>query len=489
LNTTTESEHKKENLYKQPGYLRKGILMLKKFTMAAVLIAATSFVVAACGSDEEAAPTTTAAPTATSAAAAADTSAPAEDVVVCELAYYTGEFGSYGPFLTAGLTFPIDNVINADPPLGRTWDLISEDIGTVGEGQAARTCLERHDAEILVSPAHGYRPYRSWLQEWLEENDSPLMPTVHGGTIPGNLGGTGSEPIFRAQGLDEALGMTGSLYADSVGAKTAVIFATQVEGFQIAAGAAALAADAVGIEVLERIDVPAEQPSYRAEAEKIADLAPDVVIVQAGGVESATLINETAEAGASLNWIGETGWVIPEFMAALGADGVATQQSVGFAAFSYNDSTPAWDFYAPLWTNTPGYGDTHGDASDQYHFSAYDLLVHTALAVEKAGSYNASDWAPAMFEVGDGPGTVCYTYADCLALIRAGEDIDYEGVTGPGSYSSGGVNVVIQSYTPYNDDGSLGEAVLLDSDRALEIIGKIAIKAECDDNNECDWGG
>ena len=93
-----------------------------------------------------------------------------------------------------------------------------------------------------------------------------------------------------------------------------------------------------------------------------------------------------------------------------------------------------------------------------------------------------------MFEVGDGPGTVCYTYADCLALIRAGKDIDYEGVTGPGSYSSGGVNVVIQSYTPYNNDGSLGEAVLLDSDRALEIIGQIAVQAECDDN-ECTWGG
>ena len=411
-----------------------------------------------------------------------------DDVVVCELAYYTGEFASYGPYLTASLSFPIDNVINADPPLGRTWDLISEDIGTVGEGQAARTCLERHGADILVSPAHGYRPYRSWLQEWLQENDSPLMPTVHGGTIPGNLGGTGSEPIFRAQGLDEALGMSGSLYANSIGAKTAVIFATQIEGFQLAATAAGLAAEAIGIKVLGRIDVPAEQPSYRAEAEKIADMAPDVVIVQAGGVESATLINETAEAGASLHWIGETGWVIPEFMAGLGAGGVAAQQSVGFAGFSYNDGTPAWSFYEPLWTATPGYGDTHGEASSMYHFSAYDLLVHTALAVEKAGSYNASAWAPAMFEVGDGPGTVCYTYADCLALIRAGKDIDYEGVTGPGSYSSGGVNVVIQSYTPYNNDGSLGEAVLLDSDRALEIIGQIAVEAECDDN-ECTWGG
>ncbi|GIT46866.1 MAG: hypothetical protein Ct9H300mP12_14510 [Acidimicrobiales bacterium] len=119
-----------------------------------------------------------------------------------------------------------------------------------------------------------------------------------------------------------------------------------------------LAADAVGIEVLERIDVPAEQPSYRAEAEKIADLAPDVVIVQAGGVESATLINETAEAGASLNWIGETGWVIPEFMAALGADGVATQQSVGFAAFP--TTTPPRDGTSMhrCGPKPPGDGDT-----------------------------------------------------------------------------------------------------------------------------------
>jgi hypothetical protein len=382
---------------------------------------------------------------------------------------------------------PIDYIINEDPPLGRSWELISEDIGTVGEDQAARTCLEQHGAEILVSPAHGYRTYRSWILEWVAENDWPLMPTVHGGTIPGNLGGNGAEPIFRAQGLDEALGMTGSLYADQIGAETMVIFATEVEGFQIAATAAALSAEAVGIEVLERIDVPAELPSYRAEAERIVDLAPDVVIVQAGSIESANLINGALEAGGSLNWIGETGWVIPEFMAALGVETIATQQGIGFAAFAPNQTTAAWDFWDPIWTNTPGYGDTHGGSDDQYHFSAYDLLTHTALAVEYAGSYKASEWAPAMFAVGDPPGTVCYSYPECLALIRAGEDIDYEGVTGPGVYSAGGVNAVNQSYTPYNDDGTLGEAVVFDADYTLEIIDLIAIDAECDANNECTW--
>jgi hypothetical protein len=378
-------------------------------------------------------------------------------------------------------------VINEDPPLGRTWELYSEDIGTVGEAQAARTCLEQHGAEVIVSIAHGYRTYRDYMVEVWEENDSPLGPTVHGGAIPGNLGGKVTEPLFRAQGLDEALGMSGILYAESLGIDNVVIFATEVEGFQLASDAAEKAADAVGIEVLERLDVPAEQPSYRAEAERIAELNPGAVIVQAGSVESATLIKQAAEAGLSLEWIGETGWIQPEFIGTLGTEPIASQQGIGFAAFSYNDQTPAWEFYQPLWDNTPGYGDEFGPATDLYHFSTYDLMTHTALAVEYGGSYNVSDWVPAMFAVGDPPGTMCYSYPECIALIRAGEDIDYEGITGPGAYTDGGVNAVVQAYTPFLEDGSAGEPVILDADRALEIIDLIKVAAECTADNVCTW--
>ena len=95
------------------------------------------------------------------------------------------------------------------------------------------------------------------------------------------------------------------------------------------------------------------------------------------------------------------------------------------------------------------------DATGQYAFSTYDLMVQTALAVEAAGSYKASEWAPAMFEVGEG-GEVCYTYADCIKLIREGKDIDYEGVTGPGLYSDGGVNAVTPAYIPFKADGTTG---------------------------------
>ena len=416
----------------------------------------------------------------------------AEPIEVCELAYYTGSFASYGPSLTNDVRFVIDEVINTDPPLNRPWVLISEDIGDSMEGEAAKRCIEQHGAEIIVSIAHQYRNYRDYMIEQWAENDAPLAPTIHGGAIPGNLGGNVGEPLFRAQGVDDMLGVAGALYADSIGAEDVVIFATEVEGFQLAANAQEKAAEALGLNVLDRIDAPPEQASYRAEAQRIFDLEPDAVLVQAGSVESANMIKAAAEAGLALNWIGETGWSEAEFIGSLGTDTIATQEAIGFAAFAPNFDSPGWQFYEELWNNQEGC--TEGvaecppyDATTPYAFSGYDLLVHTALAIEKAGSYNVSDWVPAMFEVGDEPGEACYLYADCLALLREGKDINYEGATGPATYTETGVNAVTPSYTPFNDDGTKGDIVYLDPQQGLEILDIAKSEAVCDENNICNW--
>ena len=429
---------------------------------------------------------TTAASTAPSAASTAPNATPGAPVAVCELAYVTGEFAPYGPALSSDVVFPIQEVINLDPPLGRPWVIYKEDLGTVGEAQAAKTCLEKDKAEILVSIAHGYQTYRDYMMEYWQANDSPLGPSIHGGLIPGNLGGKAAEPIFRAQGLDEGLGVYAAEYAQSIGAKTVVIFATQVAGFQIAANAAEKSAPLMGMTVLARIDEQPELPSYAAVAQKIAQFKPDAVIVQAGSVESATLITQAAEAGLSLNWIGETGWSQAEFMNKL-AKTVSSQKAIGYAAFSPNTTTPAWTFYQPLrdaWVAKSGVdASAYYGADNPYAFSAYDVLVQTALAVELAGSYKASAWAPAMFKVGDPPGDKCSTYADCLKLIREGKDIDYDGVTGPGTYTTGGVNAVTPTYTGFGPDGKLLPPVLLDPQLALSTLDQVKTTATCTPEN------
>lgn len=456
----------------------KKYTMMKKYTkMASALAALTALMV------------TTACTSPNSEDAKSDAKSDA-DVVVCELAYYTGEWGSLGPAMTADIVFPVQEVINLDPPLGREWQLVHEDLGTVGEAQAARTCLEQHDADIMLSVAHGYRTYRDYMIEQWERNDAPLTPTVHGGAIPGNLGGKGAEPLFRAQGLDEGLGVSGVLHASDTGAKRIVIAATNAEGYQQAADAAEQAAELLGIEVVGRIDAAPAQSSYRSVSQSITDLNPDAIILLASGVDGATIIKQAAEAGASLNWIGETNWVQPEFVGTLGKGVIETQKSVGFAAFGHDESTPAWEFYSELWDSSPGFGDEFGDAADMYHFSTYDLMVLSALAVESAGSLKASEWAPAMQEVGVAPGEVCYTYADCLKLIRDGKEIDYEGITGDGSFDDGGVNQVRQAYTSFAEDGTMSEPIELDSDKALDLIAQVTTSAKCDPEdppNRCEW--
>ncbi len=472
--------------------MRVGRKKLRGIVAAVVVLV----VLAGCSTAATTAPSGSAQPSASAGGGSPAASAGGKDVVVCELAYVTGEFAAYGPALSADVVFPVKKVINEDPPLGRKWVNVKEDLGTVGEDQAAKACLENDGAEILVSIAHGYKKYREYMMEYWKEHDAPLGPSVHGGLIPGNLGGKGTEPIFRAQGLDEGLGVYAAQSAKNKGAKKVVVFATEVSGFQLAADAAEKSAKLLGMEVLARINEPALQTSYAVDARKIAGLKPDAVIVQAGSVESAILIKQAAEAGLSTDWIGETGWTQTEFMTRMDAATIGGQKSIGYAAFSPNTTTPAWAFYQPLrdaWKTESGVADpdkTYYGADNPYAFSTYDVLVMTALAVEKAKSYKASAWASAMHDIGDPPGEKCYTYKDCLALIRAGKDIDYEGVTGPGTYTDGGVNAVTPTYTAFKKDKTFEAPVILDSQEALQLLDQVKTTAKCDQPNppnKCTW--
>jgi ABC-type branched-subunit amino acid transport system substrate-binding protein len=431
-----------------------------------MLLLVLSLIAAGCGKDSGES-TTTAGGSSTTAGGTG------EPIVIGDLAYYTGSFAPYGPALAAEAQFTFLEVINQDPPLGRPFEIIHEDIGTVGEGQAARKLVEQDKVDILLSPAHQYFTYRDWILGVVAEEDRPLMPTVHGGVIAGNIGGTAQEPLFRAQGLDEGLGVTDALYAESVGAKSVVIFATQVAGFQVSADAAEKACGELGIAVLGRIDAQGEMASYRTEAQRIVELKPDAVIVMASAVESGTLIKQAAEAGLSLYWIGESSWSREEFIATLTAAPIATQKAVVFPGFAAQTNTPAWAFFQPLWDGMTDYSQ-YTAATDSFAFTTYDLSVITALAIEMGGSTKASDWAPAMFKVVDPPGTVCYTYSECLGLLRSGSDIDYEGVTGPGTFSEHGVNAISPSVIPFNADGTQAAGIPLDAAKWIDILNKVA---------------
>ena len=72
-----------------------------------------------------------------------------------------------------------------------------------------------------------------------------------------------------------------------------------------------------------------------------------------------------------------------------------------------------------------------------YSGESYDAVVLTALAATAAGSNQATVFAPVINGMTAG-GEKCTDYTACLAILQAGGDVDYDGVTGPLSFTEAG---------------------------------------------------
>jgi ABC-type branched-subunit amino acid transport system substrate-binding protein len=377
-----------------------------------------------------------------SASAAAVTCTPDKTgpIKMTHLNYYTGAFADVGPWFKGITDFPI-GIINQDPPLGRTIEVLDADIGTLGEAAVSKKAIESDKVEILLNVAHNYPSYRDWMLAQQAANDSPPMPSVHGGAITRDWGGTPQEPLMRGAPQDSSQASAAALYASQdLGAKTVVVVATEVEGSQLQKPAAVNAAKKLGMQVLDTIDIASTQPSYRDVINKVKKLNPDAVLIFSQAQDGGTFVKQAAEAGASWNIIGTTEWMGEAFPKSATMAAIGQHKAILIAGFS-NMPGAGYDFYKAAYDKFAPTVDALKNivATNSYNMQYYDLLNITALAVEKACSTKSTKWLPAMRDVAMAPGTKCYSYAECVKLVRAGTDIDYSGASGEMDYNATGV--------------------------------------------------
>jgi ABC-type branched-subunit amino acid transport system substrate-binding protein len=60
----------------------------------------------------------------------------------------------------------------------------------------------------------------------------------------------------------------------------------------------------------------------------------------------------------------------------------------------------------------------------------YDAVIIASLAMDAAHSTNPVVWRPFITKISNPPGTKCYTYPSCLALLKKHRKINYEGASG-----------------------------------------------------------
>ena len=236
---------------------------------------------------------------------------------------------------------------------------------------------------------------------------------------------TSPTDVLRAQVL-------GDLVTDSEVSTAGILYRADDYGRNLATSLEArLQSNGVGVGISLAYDP--EGTSFDAEIQQFSDAKVDGVVLIAFN-EGANIISSLIEAGIGPN-------SVPLFL----GDGIAG----GSLWKDVDPSNPAVLTGAKVAAPSAAPGDGEetfparfkayaGDEVDtMFSAHAYDALIVIALASLKAGSTKASDYASEINDI-TRDGTKCNTYASCADLILNGEDIDYDGASGPLEFAEAG---------------------------------------------------
>ena len=208
-----------------------------------------------------------------------------------------------------------------------------------------------------------------------------------------------------------------------------------------------------------------------SDVQAVVATAPDAVVVIGFNDDGSKIVKEMIAEGAG-----------PDKVAIYTADGM---QSSKFAA-SVDAANPAAvsGIKGTAPAASPGgvthpfiaaYAATGNDTIFSVYY--YDCTMLIALAAQSAGSDDPAKIKDAMLEVSEG-GTKCQAYADCLALLKAGEDIDYDGASGAVDLSKVGepTNGVYDVWA-YGADGKYANVDGRRADQDLGVVTETAFLA------------
>jgi ABC-type branched-subunit amino acid transport system substrate-binding protein len=331
----------------------------------------------------------------------------------------TGDLAFLGPPMVAGVQTALDDINAAGGVLGKDVTLTAADSGDgtpdIAGAQSDKLLNAKVDAIIgaassSVSLSVIDKITGAGVVLFSPANTSTALddPTVD----PKNL-------YFRTAPSDV---LQGAVMANTViedGHTNVAILARQDSYGEALAAQVEKGLQAGGAKVATKILYSADATNFTAEVNKVAASKPDAVVLIA--------FNETTKIIPTMIAKG----VGPQDQQVYFVDGNTADYSKDFAKgtltgvkATYPGAELTGDFKQRLLKTDPKL------TSFTYGPESYDATVLTALAAIEAKSDDATTFAPDIIKVSE-DGTPCTTFKDCSDLLAQGEDIDYNGISGP----------------------------------------------------------
>jgi branched-chain amino acid transport system substrate-binding protein len=174
-----------------------------------------------------------------------------------------------------------------------------------------------------------------------------------------------------------------------------------------------------GRKVLDSLIYNPEQPSYRAEVERVFGKNPDAVYCFGLLPDFVSIMKEVYRGGF------EAKVVALSIMA--DAEGKFVEAVGPKVAEGIRHFQPMPDVSAPGYKRFLKLMGAPADRVLLFPPNTHDQLAITALAMEKAKSPMAVDWSRQIVAVGNGPGEAVDDVVEALKMVRAGKNVNFQG--------------------------------------------------------------
>jgi branched-chain amino acid transport system substrate-binding protein len=389
--------------------------MNRKIGKSLALAGAAALMLAGCSSssDPEAAG---------SAAASGGTSASCDADGVLKLGTIlpqTGNLAFLGPPEFAGVDLAVKEINDAGGVLGEDVEVFDGDSGDTTTNIAVTTAdeqLARGVDAIIGAASSGVsltfidKVTGAGVIHFSPANTSPTFTTYDDN---GLYFRTAPSDLFQGAVLAELAANDGST-------KPAVLALQDAYGEGLANAFTNNFTNAGGSLALDPIIYDPQAASFEAEVGAVAAANPDAVVL-IGFEESKKIVQELIKQGIGPDKV-QLYLVDGNLSNTLGdglPDGILEGTKGTLPGAQASD-----EFQAALLEVDPELKDF------SYAAESYDAVTVIALGAAAAGSDCATEIA-AQLQAVTNDGTVCTDYADCLAKLEAGEDIDYDGQSGP----------------------------------------------------------
>jgi ABC-type branched-subunit amino acid transport system substrate-binding protein len=238
-----------------------------------------------------------------------------------------------------------------------------------------------------------------------------------------------SDPyFFRDSPSDSQLGVAMALYAHMKGYTRAALLFYAEAGAQTFSAPITAAFEKLGGQIVANVSVPPDQTDYLPQVRQIIAAHPQVIFIQTDAPTGAVVFRDFKQTdNLAIPFIGTDVTGGSDFLKALTYP-IAHEALTSVYGTSVT-GTANNVFMSYFNKRFPGQQPL---ANANY---AYDAVISLALADDYAGTTDGTKVAADMTKVTNPPGTACYSYSQCLSLIKQHQKVNYEGASGDLNYN------------------------------------------------------